>query len=76
MQFKTVAGPFKTREQAESTAKALGYAYTAYGVHLSDDEGFVTEEQVFYVEHNHTLVNDKIFGYDAKEFLARQYKKS
>lgn len=77
--FKThlqvIFGP-GTEDAARSTAAALGSAYSVFSVYRRDDEGFVVEsESDFYVEYDPNIINDRIFGYDAKEFIARQYKK-
>ena len=75
MTIKTVAGPFKLRSEADETAKSLGNAYSAFGRYINNDEGYVTDECIWWVEYNDTLPNGKIFGYDENEFLARQHKK-
>ena len=71
--FTTIAGPF-TKEQAEETAKALGIDCSAYGREIKDSEGYGTDVFEWFVERNDSIPSGKIFGYEAKQFLARQYK--
>ena len=74
MAVTTVAGPFKTRGEAEDTAKALGNQFTPYGTHIKDAEGYTTDDCLYYVEKDDSIAPSTIFGYDAKEFMARQHK--
>lgn len=73
MALQTVAGPFD-KQAAEDTARALGNQYSVYGVERKDDEGYGTDIYDYFVERDDSLIPDKLFGYDAKQFIARQYK--
>lgn len=74
MTVTTVAGPFKTQDEAKQTAEALGNQFTPYGVHIKDAEGYTTDDCLYYVEKDDSIASSTIFGYDTKEFMARQYK--
>lgn len=74
MTVKTIAGPFKTRKEAEETAQAIGSNCSAYGVERKDSEGYGTGIDDWYVEQDDTIFSGKLFGYDADEFMRRQYK--
>ena len=74
MAVKTIAGPFKTRHDAEETAKAIGANCTAYGVAHTDAEGDTLDPCDWFVERDDTISSGKLFGYDAAEFMRRQYK--
>jgi hypothetical protein len=71
--LKTVTKAMSKQEAIE-TAKQLGNQYSAYGVNKVDANGYETGESDWFVEMDDTMQPDKIFGYDATEFLARQYK--
>lgn len=73
MTITTVAGPFKTREEAEDTAKSLGSQYSVFGMHRKDADGYTLDACDWFVELDDSIVSNKIFGYDAAAFLARQY---
>jgi len=74
MALKTIAGPFKTAQEAAQTALDLGNQYSWYGEYLNDEEGYTTKEKLYYVDVNANWQTDKIFGRDIKEFLQLQYK--
>lgn len=74
MTVKTIAGPFKTRHDAEETAKAIGANCTAYGVAHTDADGYTLDTCDWFVERDDTISSGKLFGYDAAEFMRRQYK--
>lgn len=73
MTRKTVAGPF-SKEAAYETAEALGNQYTVYSAERKDQEGYGTDEHDYYIEHDDKIIPDRIFGYCAKEFMARQFE--
>ena len=73
MALQTVAGPFD-KQAAEDTARALGNQFSVYGVERKDAEGYGINEYDYYVERDDSIIPDRIFGYDAKQFMARQYK--
>ena len=74
MALKTIAGPFKTEEEAKETAQSLGNQYSWYSEYLTDSEGYQTKEKIYFVDFNPIIENNRIFGFDTKEFLKRQYK--
>lgn len=74
MTIKTIAGPFYTRDEAEETAKAIGYNCSAYGRHKTCAEGYTLDDCDWFVEQDDSLDSGKLFGYDTKEFLQKQYK--
>ena len=74
MTVKTIAGPFKTRKEAEDTAKAIGTNCSAYGVERKDADGYGTGIDDWYVEQDGSIFSGKLFGYDANEFIGKQYK--
>ncbi len=74
MTVKTIAGPFKTRQEAEETAKALGFDCSAFGVAHTDADGYTLDTCDWFVERDDTLSSGKLFGYDAVAFMRRQYK--
>lgn len=74
MTVKTIAGPFKTRKEAEETAQAIGANCSVYGVERKDSEGCGTGIDDWYVEQDDTIFSGKLFGYDADEFMRKQYK--
>ena len=74
MTVTIVVGPLKTRSEADDTARTLGNQYSVYAVYKKDADGYTTDEQEFFVERDDTIASDRIFGYDAAEFLRRQYK--
>jgi hypothetical protein len=70
-----VAGPFKTRAEAEETASYLGNAqHSVYGNAHVDAEGYTLDTCDWFVERDDTIVPDRIFGYDTQAFLAKQYR--
>ena len=73
MTSHTVAGPVN-KESADSTALSLGNQYSVYGKERKDTAGYGTGEYDYYVEQDDTIVPDRIFGYETKHYLARQYK--
>ena len=78
--FKTklqvVYGP-GSEEAARSTAAALGCGYSVFSVYRKDEDGCVVEDESdYYVEYNPNTISDRIFGYDANEFISRQYKRN
>jgi hypothetical protein len=72
--MKTIAGPFSNRETAQDTAKAIGLNCSVYGVHRTDIEGYTLDECDWFVEQDSEKDSGKLFGYDANEFMRRQYK--
>jgi len=74
MSTKTVAGPFKTRKEAEETAKALGVQFSAFGIYRKDADGYTLDECDWYVEKDESIMPDKLFGYDVAQFMSKQYK--
>ena len=72
--IKTIAGPFNTRQIAEETAKAIGLNCSVYGIHKTDSDGYTLDECNWFVEQDDTVFSGKLFGYDANEFMRRQYK--
>lgn len=76
MAIYLVAGPFKDRAEAERTAAYLGDKnHSVYGVHLKDKDGYVSEECDYFVERDDAIVPERLFGYDAQELLAKQYRR-
>lgn len=73
MALQTIAGPF-SKQGAEDTARALGNQYSTYSIERKDDEGYGTDIHDYFVERDDSIIPDRIFGYDAKQFMARQYK--
>jgi hypothetical protein len=73
MALITVAGPFNEVD-ARETAKALGSQYNVYSKYDTDSEGYTLESCKWYVEKDDTVIPDKIFGYESKAFLLKQYK--
>lgn len=73
MATQIIAGPF-SKEEAQSTANALGNQYSAFGREIKDDEGYGTDQYEWFVELDDSIEPDKIFGYETKAFLMRQYK--
>lgn len=71
---KTIAGPFESRAIAEETAKAIGLNCSVYGQHKTDAEGYCLDQCDWYVEQDSAKFSGKLFGYDANEFMRRQYK--
>jgi hypothetical protein len=71
---KTIAGPFVDRKQAEETANAIGANCSAFGIQKTDSEGYCMDECDWYVEQDDSIFSGKIFGYEASQFMARQYK--
>jgi hypothetical protein len=63
-----------TKQEAIETAKQLGKQFSAFGVSRKDADGYETDESDWFVEQDDSIESDKIFGYDAKEFLAKQFK--
>jgi hypothetical protein len=74
MAVKTIIGPLSTRKEAETSAKSIGLNCSVYGVQKTDSEGYALDECDWFVEQDDSIPSGKIFGYDAKEFMARQYK--
>ncbi len=72
--LKTIAGPFQCRKQAEETANAIGANCSVFGTHKTDSEGFCTEECDWYVEQDDSIFSGTLFGYEASQFMAKQYK--
>jgi hypothetical protein len=76
MTITTVAGPFKTRQEAIDTAKFLGNQSSVFGKYKTDAEGYTSDEYAeWFVECDDSIQPDRIFGYDAAEFMARQYRR-
>ena len=73
MTINTIAGPF-TKEAAYETAAALGNQYTVYSVERKDKDGYGIDEHDYYIDHDDKIIPDRIFGYNAQELMARQYK--
>jgi hypothetical protein len=74
MTIYTVAGPFATKAEAEETARVLGNQYSAFGKHRVDEEGYTLDECDWFVEQDTSIVSNRIFGYGAAEFMAKQYR--
>lgn len=74
MTIKTIAGPFKTNQEARDTASAIGLNCTAFGVERKDAEGYGTNEYDYYVEQDDSLPSGKLFGYATAELMRKQYK--
>ena len=72
--LKTIAGPFKTKKEAVETAEAIGANCSWYSRELKDPEGYGTGKDEYFLEQDDSLPSGKLFGYDTKEFMARQYK--
>jgi hypothetical protein len=72
--MKTIAGPYTSKEIAEDTARAIGLNCSVYGIHKTDSEGYTLDDCDWYVEQDSSKNSGKIFGYDANEFMRRQYK--
>ena len=74
MSLITVVGPLSSETAAKDTAYALGNQYSVYSRTLKDSEGYDTEERQWFVEQDTSITPSKLFGYDVKQFMARQYK--
>lgn len=74
MTTKTIAGPFKTAQEARDTASFIGRNCTAYSVERKDAEGYGTNEYDHWVEQDDSIPTGKLFGYDTAAFMAKQYR--
>lgn len=74
MTIKTIAGPFKTKQEANETSQCIGNNCSVYGMAIKDAEGYDIDDCLYYVEQDDSILSGKIFGYDAAEFLRKQYK--
>ena len=74
MTITTIGGPW-TKAQADDTARTLGKNCSVYGIERKDAEGYGTGEFDYFVERDDSILPGKIFGYDEREFMARQYRK-
>jgi hypothetical protein len=74
MSLITVVGPLKSEAEAQDTAASLGNQYSVCSRTLKDSKGYDTNERQWFVEQDTSLTPSKLFGYDVKQFMARQYK--
>ena len=78
--LKTIAGPFYDRKTAEDTANAIdanqcSVFYRCKRTEHPDGTVEYDEDCIeFFVERDDTISPAKIFGYNAADFLKRQYK--
>jgi hypothetical protein len=72
--MKTIAGPYTSKEIAEDTARAIGLNCSVYGIHKTDSDGYTLDDCDWFVEQDSEKDSGKLFGYDANEFMKRQYK--
>jgi hypothetical protein len=72
--MRTIAGPFHSKGIAQDTANAIGLNCSVYGVHKTDSEDYTLDECDWFVEQDDTVFSGKLFGYDANDFMRRQYK--
>lgn len=66
--IQTVAGPFKTRQDAAETADAIDK--NRCSVYSREVSGVET----FFVERDSAIQPAKLFGYPVQGFMARQYR--
>jgi len=80
MKTQTIAGPFKSRKDAESTMRALGFknhsVFSTCENKIDSDGNTYTDfdDETFFVERLLDVASDTIFGYGVNEFMAKQYK--
>lgn len=74
MSLITVVGPLNSEADALTTARSLGNQYSVYSRSVKDSEGYDTAERLWFVEQDTSITSSTIFGYDANQFMAKQYK--
>ena len=68
MAVKTIAGPFKTHQEARETAQALGNQYSPFSRYINDAEGYIADECMYYVECDDAIVSNKISATKLQSF--------
>ena len=69
MNWVTVVGPLKTREEAENTMRALGESnHSVYSTQDGDN-------LAYFVERNLDAQPERIFGYSWDEIQAKQQRR-
>ena len=74
--IKTIAGPF-SKKQAIETAGVLDDRYSAYGVNINDDDGYIDEtlsDLNWYVEIDDSIAPRLICGKAWEEIKAMQQR--
>ena len=74
MTLLTIVGPLSNEKDARDTASSLDENCSVYSRYIKDSEGYDTENRQWFVERDETLPSGKIFGYNAQDFMKRQYK--
>lgn len=73
MNTTTVAGPFGTEDEAQTTAETLGLSnHSVFSRYISDDEGYLTEQRDWFVERHNDLMPATIFGHSPARIAAMQ----
>lgn len=74
MALRDIFGPTPDETAARETAAALGANCSVYSRAVKDSEGYDTDARVWFVEQDDSKPSGKLFGYDARQFMARQYR--
>lgn len=52
----------------------MGENCSVFSRYLNDNEGYITDQQIWFVEQDDSILSGKTFGYDTAALMARQYR--